>query len=72
MRRFQDIRDNGWNGEVCTLGSGSTDVIGAGCRNCGHTNMLHPQPFANPALSECVICRLFKTIEEMKTSGGQQ
>lgn len=43
-------------GEVCTRHSLSNEQIGAACPVCGHTNLVHPQAFANPALTACAIC----------------
>lgn len=43
---------------VCTRPALSTDVIGAACPTCGHTNYVHPNSFANPTVTECPICRM--------------
>ena len=44
--------------EVCTMSAIATHSVGAACPGCGHTNLVHPHPYSNPALGACAICLL--------------
>lgn len=46
----------------CLFEPRGMEQVGAACRWCGHTNLVHPQHFANPALTECLICALFRSL----------
>ena len=48
---------------ICTRSTGGSDRIGAACPDCGHTNLVHPQAYANPSLTACVICELLAARE---------
>lgn len=44
--------------EACRTPIQTGDIIGRPCRDCGHANILHPSPLANPTLEACIICEL--------------
>ena len=49
------VPEGGWLTVLCTRRNSGTDIIGAPCPQCGHTNMLHPGT-ANPSLEACALC----------------
>jgi hypothetical protein len=55
--------------EPCPWRTRPSDVIGEPCKNCGHSNLVHPG-HANPDLQVCVICELLYTrikLEEQRS-----
>jgi len=50
--------------DICRMAIGPQDTVGAPCGNCGHCNLAHPG-VANPALTECPVCRLLFVIEQV-------
>lgn len=47
--------------EVCRLQTRATEIIGAPCPACRHTNLLH-RNYGNPDLEACLVCELQATI----------
>lgn len=47
---------------VCHASTSTADVIGAPCRECGHTNLAHPGNH-NPTLDACAICLVLAAAE---------
>lgn len=51
--------------EPCERATQGTDMLGAPCPACGHSNMLHPgRP--NPDLGACVVCQALSAIEGLE------
>lgn len=44
--------------DLCTTQALGSDRIGAACPDCGHTNIVHPNPQGNPSLTHCLFCSL--------------
>lgn len=49
--------------EPCTKPMLPGQMFGEPCEDCGHTNLVHPGRH-NPALTECVLCRLASPPDE--------
>lgn len=49
--------------EICRERTNAGEILGEPCRLCGHTNVVHPGVI-NPALTECVLCRLLDGVEQ--------
>lgn len=47
-----------WPQVLCRRPASGTERVGAACPLCGHTNYVHPQSYANPGLTACVICEM--------------
>jgi len=54
----------GDQGRVCTWPALATPYAGAACPGCGHTNLAHPGE-ANPALDECILCRVQVSVDDL-------
>lgn len=52
--------------DICRMSTRGTDVPGAACGVCDHTNLVHPGQLTNPSLDECPICRLLFVIDQAK------
>jgi hypothetical protein len=51
-------------GPICRSGIPAGSMIGVPCPNCGHTDLAHPGGH-NPAIGECLLCRLEAMIEQL-------